>query len=255
MANPLARVVMTNLVDMDKKENNNSSRKYANSFNSISKSSFSSGRGNNTRMFLGNKNYSNNSNNSSDINLSPSQENLLLGIIGGERKSSGGRNNMAKSYKSNSNTSVKGLKTIEALAGISSGNSNTSSSSEGAKVSSRGKSSYGQKCKNYGKNRSNVSSSIKAISFEELAGGNIDSSSSSSNSTGYRPVSSSKSRQQGTKTSGMYSLEELADEIGVKKEEERPRNESSSVRSSVIGNLEGYVPKVSLDSIGKSSKF
>lgn len=253
MANPLARVVMTNLVDMDKR-GNNSSKDARTNFNSISKSSFSSGRGNNTRMFLKNKNYSKNSNNSSDINLSPSQENLLLGIIGGERKSSGGRNNMAKSYKSNSNTSVKGLKTIEALAGISSGNSNTSSGSEEAKVSSGGKSSYGQKCKNYGKSRSNASSSIKAISFEELAGGNVSSSNSGSNSSEYRPVISSRSRQQGTKTNGMYSLEELADEVGIKKEE-RPKDGNSSVRSSVIGNLEGYVPKVSLDSIGKSSKF
>lgn len=247
MANPLARVAMTNLVDMEKKGERKSSRKNNYNFKSARKSSFSSGRSDNARSFLGGRNYSSQSNNSSDINLSPSQENLLLEIIGGE-KSSGGRNSMANGYKSSSNSSVKGL-SLEELAGDKMGGTSPSSVSN---TSYSSKSSYGQKSNNYGK-RSNMrtGSGMKAVSVEELAGGKTE---SSSGSTYKAPAN--RARQQGTVHGGMISLEELGEEVGVNKEESKPQSSSkSSVRSSVIGNLEGYVPKVSLDSIGKSSKF
>lgn len=251
MANPLARVIMTNLVDMDKsgeKKSSGSSEYKDYSFKSVKKSSFSSGRSNRSRDFRIDKKRNSQSNISSDINLSPSQENLLLDIIGGGKKS-GGRKSMANGYKSNSNSSVKGI-SLEDLAGDKLGGTNPSAASNN---SYSAKSSYGQKSNNYGKKMNTTTSSgIKTISFEQLAGGVKPASSNS------YIASSNRKKQQGTVKGGMISLEELGKEKSVnisKDKNKKTESYKSEIKSSVIGKLEGYVPKVSLNSIGKSSKF
>ena len=225
MANPLARVVMTNLVDVGKGKQSKSSR----------------------------ENYSNSS---TDINLSPKEESLLIDLIGGGASNlSGGRSSVAKGYKSNSGSPVSGLKTIDSLAGNLGKASSSSSTSYGEKVS------YGQKSNNYGQkseygakaaySSSSVKSGagVKAVSLNQLAG-NSDGGEAS-----YVSAPAKTAIQQGTKSSGMKTLDQLADEKGHNKNKSEKKSSSSNVKSSVIGNLEGYIPKVSLNSIGKSSLF
>lgn len=237
MANPLARVIMTNLVDMDKGEGNGSASKRGSSYSVPS----------------------------SDVNLSPKEESLLLDLIGGgTSKVSGGRSEVAKSYKRNSGSSVKGIQSLASLAGDSINASSSSSASASSSTSYGEKVSYGQKSNSYGQKSSYGSKSydsgsgksvagVKALSLGELAGNGAESSSSSSS------VVKPAARQQGTNNSGMVTLDKLAEEKGYDPDADSGNGSSkSSVKSTVIGNLqgiEGYVPKVSLGSIGKNSRF
>ncbi len=238
MANPLARVIMTNLVDMDNGGGNRSASNRSSSYSGAS----------------------------SDVNLSPKEESLLLDLIGGGTSNvSGGRSEVAKSYKRNSGSSVKGIQSLASLAGDSLNASNSSSASASSSTSYGEKVSYGQKSNSYGQKSSYGTKSygsssgksgagVKALSLDQLAGNSSDSSSESE-----YIATPAKERQQGTNKGGMVTLDKLAEEKGHGSDSSSAsKSSNSSVRSTVITNLEGiegYVPKVSLGSIGKSSRF
>lgn len=226
MANPLARVVMKNLVDKKKREGM-----------SIPKSTPAS----------------------ADANLSSREENLLLGLMGTSQKGISGLKSLDyKSLKSNKSTyktgaasAASGLRSLESLAGVKS--SSASSSAQSKKSSGYGeKVDYGQKT--FGvSSAAKVTSGVKAISLDQLSGVKSDSSSS---------FISKPARQesvQQSKSGGMMSLDQLAgNKVGSASNDNGTKSSEAnkpSVKARVISSLEGYVPKVSLDSIGKKNSL
>lgn len=225
MANPLARVVMKNIVSKKGVAVNEKSK-----------------------------------NSSRELNLSSKEDDILKSILNkGQKnvtietlsslniKKSASSSNYTSKPSLNGNVESKGLGALKTLDALSmTGKSSNSASSSKAVYGT--KSSYGKQL-NTAKN-----GGIKAVSIESLASGrNSDQAVVAPSSKKTEPVVDG--RQQG----GMMSLNQLAgNKVNSSSNDVKPQNSESvktSVRGNVMGSLSDYIPKVTLDSIGKKSSL
>lgn len=225
MANPLARVVMKNIVSKKgvavNKRPNTSTR---------------------------------------ELNLSAKEDDILKSILNkGQKnvtietlsslspKKPASSSNYTSKPSSNGVAESKGLgslKTLDALS-IAAKPSNSANSSKAV---------YGAKSSYAKQLNSAKSGGVKAVSIESLAsgkGGNQVAETSISK----RTESATDGRQQG----GMMSLSQLAgDKVNSSSNDVKPQNSENvktSVRGNVMGSLSDYIPKVTLDSIGKKGSL
>lgn len=223
MANPLARVVMKNIVSKKgiavNKKSGNSSRE-AN---------------------LGSR--------EDDILksiLNKCQKNVTIETLSSlNAKKPASSSNYTSKPSSTVDSSAKGLGTLKTLDALSMGN-------RPSKPESSNQTGYGASS-NYGK-QLNVAKSggVKAVSIEALASGK---SSAQASVAPVKVESSNDGRQQG----GMMSLNQLAgNKVNSSSNDVKPQNSEkvkTSVRGNVMGSLSDYIPKVTLDSIGKKGSL
>jgi hypothetical protein len=223
MANPLARVVMKNIVSKKgiavNKRSGNSSR---------------------------------------EVNLSSREDDILKSILNkGQKnvtietlsslntKKPASSSNYTSKPSSTGNNETKGLGTLKTLDALSIGN-------KASKPAGSSQAGYGA-ASAYGKQLNAAKSGgVKAVSLETLVSGK------SSDQASVAPVKSEPikdGRQQG----GMMSLNQLAgNKVNSSSNDVKPQSSEkvkTSVRGNVMGSLSDYIPKVTLDSIGKKGSL
>lgn len=225
MANPLARVVMKNIV----------SKKGV----AVNKRPSTSTR---------------------ELNLSAKEDDILKSILNkGQKnvtietlsslspKKPASSSNYTPKPSSNGVVESKGLGALKTLDALSMA-AKPSSSANSSKAGFGAKSSYGKQL------NSAKSGGVKAVSIESLASGKGDSQVTVAPSS-KRTESAVDGRQQG----GMMSLSQLAgDKVNSSSNDVKPQNSENvktSVRGNVMGSLSDYIPKVTLDSIGKKGSL
>ena len=228
MANPLARVVMNNIAQQSGMVERKSSNVTQNA----------------------NRNSNTNSNGS---NLDRRESKLLTDLMnnkkgvtmGSSSSSSSSQNKSTYGRTTNvSNANANTMKTLDSLVSKANSSGSTNNTVEKKNDScaldniSIGKTNV----------ENNDRTNMKVLDLSQLASGNT--------TTNKREAKVSYNKQ----TSGMTTLGDLANEKTKNKQEESKNDKtittgSSYVKSNVINNLEAYIPKVTLESIGKKGSL
>lgn len=226
MANPLARVVMKNIV----------SKKGV----AVNKRPSTSTR---------------------ELNLSAKEDDILKSILNkGQKnmtietlsslspKKPASSSNYTPKPSSNGVAESKGLGSLKTLDALSMA-AKPSSSASSNKVAYGSKSSYARQLS------SAKSGGVKAVSIESLASGKSSNQETLTPSSNKRTEPATDGGQQG----GMMSLSQLAgNKVNSSSNDVKPQNSENvktSVRGNVMGSLSDYIPKVTLDSIGKKGSL
>ena len=244
MANPLARVVMNNIAQQSGMVERKSSNVTQNA----------------------NRNSNTNSNGS---NLDRRESKLLTDLMnnkkgvtmGSSSSSSSSQNKSTYGRTTNvSNANANTMKTLDSLVSKANSSGSTNNTVEKKNDScgiDKSRSDLRSLCSldNISIGKTNVENNdrtnMKVLDLSQLASGNT--------TTNKREAKVSYNKQ----TSGMTTLGDLANEKTKNKQQEDQKNDktntitsgNSYVKSNVINNLEAYIPKVTLESIGKKGSL